>query len=63
MIFYMLTSLTDQSTRVLCAGQGAQELVRRAFEVPAGDGPVLLRGVVSRKKQFIPQLLQAIQAG
>ena len=61
MMFYMLTSLTDQSTRVLCAGNGAQELISRAFETPGEGNQVELQGVVSRKKQFVPQLLQALQ--
>ncbi len=61
MVFYMLTSLPSQSTLVLSAGNGAGELLQRAFGAEAeGDG-VLLPDVVSRKKQFIPQLLRAIQ--
>ncbi len=61
MVFYMLTSLPSQSTLVLSAGAGAQELLVTAFGAEAGDGGVLLPDVVSRKKQFIPQLLRAIQ--
>lgn len=61
MVFYMLTSLPDQSALVLCAGTGAQALVEKAFGVQAGEYGVLLPGVVSRKKQFIPQLLHTIQ--
>ena len=60
MVFYMLTSLPDQSALVLSAGDGAQALLERAFGVQAGEYGVLLPGVVSRKKQFIPQLLRAI---
>lgn len=61
MVFYMLTSLPDQSALVLSAGGGATALVEKAFGVQAGEYGVLLPGVVSRKKQFIPQLLRAIQ--
>ena len=61
MAFYMLTSLQDQSALVLCAGSGALELVTRAFHTEAVDGCVLLPGVVSRKKQFVPQLIRALQ--
>ena len=63
MVFFMLTSLTDQATMVLSAGNGADSLIRRAFAVKPGDGGVVLPDVVSRKKQFIPQLLRAIQEG
>ena len=61
MVFYMLTSLPDQSALVLSAGDGAKALLERAFGVQANEHGVLLPGVVSRKKQFIPQLLRAIQ--
>lgn len=63
MVFYMLTSLPDQSTLVLSAGNGAQELLTRAFHPQSLEGGALLPGVVSRKKQFIPQLLRALQEG
>jgi manganese-dependent inorganic pyrophosphatase len=61
MEFYLLTSLPDQSSLVLSAGDGAQALLETAFGVQAADGGVLLPGVVSRKKQFIPHLLRALQ--
>ena len=61
MAFYMLTSLQDQSAMILCAGDGAQELLTRAFHTEPTDGGVLLPGVVSRKKQFVPQLIRALQ--
>jgi manganese-dependent inorganic pyrophosphatase len=61
MAFYLLTSLQDQSSLVLSAGAGAQSLLCRAFHAEAGENGVLLPGVVSRKKQFIPQLLRALQ--
>lgn len=61
MIFYMLTSLPEQSSLVLFAGTGTRELLENAFGVQAGPYGITLQGVVSRKKQFIPQLLRAIQ--
>lgn len=61
MAFYMLTSLQDQSAMILCAGDGAQALLTRAFHTEPTDGGVLLPGVVSRKKQFVPQLIRALQ--
>ena len=61
MVFYMLTSLPDQSTLVLSAGSGSEELLQKAFNAQRLDGGMLLPDVVSRKKQFIPQLLRAIQ--
>ena len=61
MAFYMLTSLQDQSAMILCAGDGAQALLSRAFHTEPTDGGVLLPGVVSRKKQFVPQLIRTLQ--
>ena len=61
MVFYMLTSLPDQSTLVLSAGSGSEELLQKAFNAQRLGGGMLLPDVVSRKKQFIPQLLRAIQ--
>ena len=61
MVFYMLTSLPDQATLVLPAGQGAAELLERAFHAESSAGGVLLPDVMSRKKQFIPQMLRAMQ--
>ena len=61
MMFYMLTSLQDQSTRVLYAGPGAEVLLRRAFDTDDAEEQIVLPGVVSRKKQFIPGILQATQ--
>ena len=61
MMFYMLTSLQDQSTRVLYAGPGGEVLRRRAFDADDAEEQIVLPGVVSRKKQFIPGILQATQ--
>ena len=61
MAFYMLTSLQDQSALILYAGSGAGELLARAFHTEATHDGVLLPGVVSRKKQFVPQLIRALQ--
>ncbi len=43
-------------------GDGAEELVKRAFDVEVKDGVAVLPGVMSRKKQMIPALLSAIKA-
>ncbi len=61
MAFYLLTSLQDQSSLVLCAGTGAKDLICRAFRTEVGAHGILLPGVVSRKKQFLPPVLRALQ--
>lgn len=64
MTFFMLTNILTESTDLLCTGQGAVQLAARAFHQDVEDGthPVLsLYGVVSRKKQLIPELMLAEQ--
>lgn len=62
MIFYMLTSIPDQSTLLLYAGKEADELVREAFHVETQNNSAQLPGIVSRKKQLIPPLRDGLLA-
>lgn len=69
MIFFMLTNILTETTELICEGQGALQLAGKAFhqdiELLEEEGlkePVLrLPGVVSRKKQLIPELMLAEQ--
>ncbi len=62
MLFLMLTNIITESTTLLYYSEkdGMDSLVTRAFGVPAEDNSVLLTGVVSRKKQVVPELIKAI---
>ena len=65
MTFFMLTNILTQSTELLCHGQGAVQLAAKAFhkENEEYSEPVVqLPGVVSRKKQLIPELMLAEQS-
>ena len=66
MMFFMLTNILTQSTELLCAGAGAEQLIRKAFHIDgeSGEGQkqsqvVSLPGVVSRKKQLVPGIMIA----
>lgn len=60
MMFIMLTDILTESTYLYCKGEGALPLACAAFGVePIGSG-VGLDGVVSRKKQVIPALMNAL---
>lgn len=61
MIFYMLTSVLDRSTDIIYAGNGAEELLEKAFSCKPENGYFTLDGVVSRKKQFIPAIIRTLQ--
>lgn len=60
MLFIMLTNIIDESTDLLYYGDGAKGVAENAMGVEALDGYLLLKGVVSRKKQLIPALMTAL---
>lgn len=61
-VFFMLTSIMDESTELLYYGENSDRMVEEAFHgVQSEDGAYILKGVVSRKKQLIPALMQAAQ--
>lgn len=61
MIFFMLTNIINESTELIYSGNNAKELVESAFNLKEMNQSFLLRGVVSRKKQFIPAIVASIQ--
>ena len=54
MMFFMLTNIIEESTRLMCYGESADMLVEDAFGRAPKAGTIWLKGVVSRKKQLIP---------
>ena len=62
-VFFMLTNIIEESTELLYYGEGSEEMARIAFHMESKDGVFDLKGVVSRKKQLIPALMEAAQAG
>lgn len=61
MVFFMLTDIMAESSDVLFAGGNAVDLVQEAFATRAKNGYIKLDGIVSRKKQFLPTLMEAMQ--
>ena len=61
MIFFMLTDILEESTELLCCGAGAKEKVLEAFDLREDTDRIILKGVVSRKKQLIPTLVSTMQ--
>lgn len=61
-IYFMLTNIINESTEVIYAGNGAAELIEESFNTKTDNGLAMLEGVVSRKKQFIPSLLETINS-
>ena len=65
-VYVMLTNILDQSSRLICAGEGADVTVKDAFPgrealSDTAGSYIFLPGVVSRKKQVIPALIQAME--
>lgn len=61
MLFFMLTDILKESTRLLFVGKDAKQVVENAFRLEAQDHYVDIEGMVSRKKQLIPNLSTGIQ--
>ena len=60
-VYFMLTDIMTQSTELLFYGEGSQEMAENAFKMEPQDDSFYLEGVVSRKKQLIPPLMEAAQ--
>ena len=60
MLFLMLTDIMDESTELIYCGAGAEAAVQAAFQSDAADR-TYLKGVMSRKKQIVPQLTEALK--
>ncbi|MBU5482160.1 putative manganese-dependent inorganic diphosphatase [Blautia sp. MSJ-19] len=60
-VYFMLTNIIEQSTELLFYGEGSEEMAVNAFKIEPQDGTIYLEGVVSRKKQLIPPLMEAAQ--
>lgn len=60
MIYLVLTDILAESSELLCCGNGAEEAARKAFTSAEADR-FYLPGVVSRKKQIVPQLTDALK--
>ena len=61
MIYFMLTDILAESTELLCVGTGARGIALSAFELSDNAKSLILKGVVSRKKQLIPALVETMQ--
>ena len=61
MIYFMLTDILDESTELLCVGSNAKEYIIDAFDLREDTDKIVLKGVVSRKKQLIPTLVGVLQ--
>lgn len=61
MIFFMLTNIIDESSEIIFSGNKALHTINSAFGLSAEGDSVMLPGVVSRKKQLLPAIVEAMQ--
>ena len=61
MVFFMLTNIIEESSEILSYGKGAREQMMDAFGVQTDQEELLLKGVISRKKQLIPKFIVSFQ--
>ena len=61
MVFFMLTNILEETTYLAVTGDGSKEIIERAFETEIEGKVAVLPGVMSRKKQLIPNVLNVIQ--
>ena len=62
MVFFLLTDILAESSWMICCGKQAEESAEAAFGPSDGAGNFLLKGVVSRKKQFVPIMMEQLMA-
>lgn len=60
MVYVMLTDILEESSKVIFHGENAGKLLALAFGKRETEDGILLEGIVSRKKQMIPQLMNVI---
>lgn len=61
MCYVMLTNIVKEDTELLCFGEKAKEVARSAFQLPEYIEDIILKGLVSRKKQLIPSIVTVLQ--
>lgn len=60
-MYMMLTNIIEETTELLCVGNNARGIVTTAFDLPDAIEDIVLKGVVSRKKQLIPAIVVSLQ--
>lgn len=61
MIFFLLTNILKESSDVVFAGNGAETIIENGFSVETRNKGAYLQGVVSRKKQFLPTIVDTLE--
>ena len=57
MVYVMLTDILEESSKIIFAGEDAGKILAHAFKKQEDADGILLDGIISRKKQMIPILM------
>ena len=60
MVYVMLTDILEESSKIIFAGEDAGKILAHAFKKQEDADGILLDGIISRKKQMIPTLMNAM---
>ena len=56
-VYVMLTDILEESSKIIFAGEDAGKILAHAFKKQEDADGILLDGIISRKKQMIPTLM------
>ena len=62
MMFFMVTNVIEKSSTVVFCGKNAYAHLERLFHKPETESTIYLENFVSRKKQFVPFMLDSFHA-
>lgn len=61
MVFLLITNVLEESSDVICSGRNALQTIENAFNINSSNGNIRIKGLVSRKKQFLPAIMEVLQ--
>ena len=61
MVYFMMTNILTEVSEVIFAGEDARRIVEEAFGTESDGTSVILPGVLSRKKQMLPPLMNVMR--
>ena len=59
--FFLLTNILTESSEVIFAGEGGRKIMEDSFCGTIEKDWMFIAGMVSRKKQFVPKVLNMVQ--
>lgn len=61
MAFFLMTDIMSECSYVICSGKNADAVMMQAFGVDKTNDTYILKNIVSRKKQFLPAIMEAME--